>query len=627
MSLYLKTNLGVSCRVSRAWYRRAALKLKGLSPSRMDDFLNNRYFNTTNGPSPFPFSSVRTTPATSFDSQGRLGWNPQNQLTRSGVATAAVGAPGTAPTGWTMTLGLSNGVTRSIVNKGFAGGIEYIDVAFTGTFTTAENITFAAAPGITTIAAQPGQRWCGSFYWALVSGVLPAPVVAIANGIRLRWGNPGVLAANTNANFIPTTLTRVSVIGTAPAATTVVGCDFLYSFAAGRTVNFVLRIGAFQLEQADANSPKPYIETTGTAYFGPRLDYNPADLTPHGLLIEEAATNFVVGNTVLIPNAGNVSAGSSYLGGWPSTRLTGDGTNAIHTAASSNITPTAGQPRRVSATMRMISGTRIQLTVSANHAPITAYVNVNMTNGTVVGSGAGASNITVDDLGAGVYRVGFNYTTNNTVAGPAGITSFITADGDTRLPTNTSSSIVDILFFENCTGSNWHSIIPTYSTVFTAGADVCTTPTGSWLTQGLGTLLVSFTVPAHTTGQSPVIMQLDDGTTNNFVRSFFTTFADNYQVGTRLDTAAVTQVNTTIPTNTNYFTPVKFACSYVSNNARLVTAGGAIAVDNTCTVPTGLTTFRIGNTNGSPAPAMWLREARYYGTGTATDAELQALTR
>ena len=190
-----------------------------------------------------------------------------NVQLRSDPLGAVAGSPGTAPTGWTITLGLSNGVTRSIAATGTdsSTGLPYVDISFVGTFTAGENVTAQCGTAVTVTAASVGQAWSASMNWAVVSGALPAPLTASISGVRIRYGSPGLLA-QTGSSDTPNTsfVTRqVNQNRVAPASTTVVGSDWLWSLGAGQAIDCTVRFGHQQLELGSfATSP---IITTGAA--------------------------------------------------------------------------------------------------------------------------------------------------------------------------------------------------------------------------------------------------------------------------------------------------------------------------------------------------------------------------
>ena len=192
-----------------------------------------------------------------------------NVVLRSDPLGAVAGSPGTAPTGWAiLNFGTVNGVTRSIAGAGTdpTTGLPYVDISFVGTFTAPESPTITAGLGVNPgYAASSSQAWSASMYWAVVAGVLPAPAAAGINGVRLRYNNSGSLLSQTGSSDTPNTTfkNRQSVTVSAPASTTGVGVDWLWSFGAGQAINVTLRFAAHQLELGSFATS--YIPTTTVA--------------------------------------------------------------------------------------------------------------------------------------------------------------------------------------------------------------------------------------------------------------------------------------------------------------------------------------------------------------------------
>ena len=68
---------------STPWYADPAYALNSVLPSFIHDYAIQRYYNSVDGETAFPLTSVRTSNAMQFDSQGQLVWAPANLLLRS----------------------------------------------------------------------------------------------------------------------------------------------------------------------------------------------------------------------------------------------------------------------------------------------------------------------------------------------------------------------------------------------------------------------------------------------------------------------------------------------------------------------------------------------------------------
>jgi hypothetical protein len=87
-----------------------------------------------------------------------------------------------------------------------------------------------------------------------------------------------------NTNFAVRQLTQNAI---APALTTTVGSDWLWSFAAGRAVNFVVRLGHMQLEQGAFASPPIFTEATAATRTAVAQSVGGLNLPPVGAIYAE----------------------------------------------------------------------------------------------------------------------------------------------------------------------------------------------------------------------------------------------------------------------------------------------------------------------------------------------------
>lgn len=172
-----------------------------------------------------------------------------NGITNNIAAGAAVGSPGTAPTGWTKTS--VAGISSAIVGSGIANGMEYIDIQWSGTATAnaAQSLTFNM------VAASIGQTWTGSIYVQLISGTLPISV------LNMDEYNTGYLVGTNNPVSTTTDLKRVAVTRTLNnAGTTQVRIIYALNCAVGVTYDYTVRFALPQIEQG--TSPSSVIRTT-----------------------------------------------------------------------------------------------------------------------------------------------------------------------------------------------------------------------------------------------------------------------------------------------------------------------------------------------------------------------------
>jgi hypothetical protein len=180
-----------------------------------------------------------------------------NLLANTTMAGAALGSPGTAPTGYTVT-GTTNGLTREIVGVGVDAltGFNYVDYRFSGTATVAATLShyFGALDGGQ--AAAPGETYIGSAYLALRAGVAP-PTTYMS--LVARSAVPATVGSFSTATIASALTANLQRFDTAPrlmpAATVSVMVRWGMSLAAGVAYDFTIRVAAPQLETGSVVSP------------------------------------------------------------------------------------------------------------------------------------------------------------------------------------------------------------------------------------------------------------------------------------------------------------------------------------------------------------------------------------
>lgn len=212
--------------------------------------------------------------------EGRLQYNPAdlsiapkllleaqatNYITNNTMQGAVVGTPGTAPNGWFFSTSI-DGVSFRVAAVGVENGVEYFDLAASGTV-TAGNSAGAVTCENAVIAAASGDGWSLSVYMKLVSGSL-AGMSSVAVNILTKKADSTTAENLLGASLTGTALATLSrqslsrVLADANTAS-VQPRIRLVTGTAGQAVNFTLRIGLPQLEKAaSVSSP---IKTTNAA--------------------------------------------------------------------------------------------------------------------------------------------------------------------------------------------------------------------------------------------------------------------------------------------------------------------------------------------------------------------------
>jgi hypothetical protein len=193
--------------------------------------------------------------ALAYSNKGLRVWEARtNTIRNNAMAGAVVGRPGTLPTNWVIN-NVPTGITRTVVGTGTVQGIDYIDINLAGTATSTSVISIWLEP-VNSIPAASGQAWTASSWLQVIQSdvnVTALNVIVVGtNGAVLTESASGVNAISQAASLarFPTTFTM------AQGTTTNVHVRIqTNSITSGQTINWTVRIGWPQLEQAAFASP------------------------------------------------------------------------------------------------------------------------------------------------------------------------------------------------------------------------------------------------------------------------------------------------------------------------------------------------------------------------------------
>jgi hypothetical protein len=189
-----------------------------------------------------------------------------NAIRNNTMVGAVGGTPGTLPTNWQFQSAVA-GVSYSVVAAGTEDGIDYMDIRFFGTVTTAGGLNIRPDAYPYPTSAAVGQNWVSSAFFKLVAGSFSG-VTSHYFAIEETSSSDVYLSGAGYARPIPSGAALKSQRAAATrqltsATTTKVGGYIGVSVSLGADVDFTLRIGLPQMEQgAFATSP---IKTTGAA--------------------------------------------------------------------------------------------------------------------------------------------------------------------------------------------------------------------------------------------------------------------------------------------------------------------------------------------------------------------------
>ena len=550
----------------------------------------------------------RGTNATYFDSAGVLKYAPNNAIRNSTMVNAAAGTPGTAPTNWTLTSG--GGVTREIVGVGAESGITYIDVRFSA----ASGINFFVIPELATqVAALSGQSWTSSFYIQLVGGSLTN--LTIDHNLQENSAAGAFLAA-TIVQFTPTNAAlvgqRYSISRTLNNASTAFLQNYIRGVASG-AYDITLRIGLPQLEIGDTVGPA--IPTSGTAYYGPRFDYNPATLAAQGLLIEEQRTNTAYPSITPAATTGTMLIGTGIATTVANAAVAPDGTTTAtsYTSVQGNINSSAGS------SIRHLNG----VTVAGTYT-VSFFAKANTGGFSVVVRfvDAGASldtsvTCSATDGGNNIITTQWRryYATITLGAGSTGFYSIF------NFASNSDTTYVWGAQLE--AGAFPTSYIPTTVAQATRQPDVASVNTLSpWFNASEGTIYSDFA--GRVSGTQPYMSMLaNTGETERIYQRYVSGQYQSFVRIANVDSLGVYNSSESSAVNAKIATAYNSSQLAVSTNGQAVTGAAVTSVSG---VPSGLNKLWLGSFAGSSSFANgYLRRITYYPR-RLSNAELVAIT-
>lgn len=622
------------------WYRAEGYALNRVMPTFIHDYTNQRYWNTTDGETAFPIATLRTTNATMIDRQGRLSWAPHQLCSRGQTLSSwSIGSDGTislsgnyAPTGapsyyaqWTTsspTAGVQLGGQAVVVGAYMSASIylryvnhEWARLVFYSSFNT----------------SSQNRCWVNlrtKTLGTVSSGVPASNTTASIQDVGNGWVRVTVTGLNqwnstTDGNVLFATTTG-------DGSTTRVGD--------GATIEAASCI----FEMTGAQTPqdwRPEFNTSGSAVYLPRFEYNHVTGEARGLRIEPSQTN-------LVPTSSGTGAamfngvGSSVSDGAPTWSfgtavITGgtSGTQQYVTNNGTGLSATTGSSYSVSLFIKRGTSRYAQLTTSANYntpATTAPYINYDFDTGSFTTGGTNyiASSGFAIPIADGWVRVGFSFTANATSTGASVILAIVDSNSALRLDTATSTGLTVLAFGGQVENQGQvTSFIPTYGTTATRAADNFTLTSIPWYNQTEGSIYARAVPSQSDTVNTRRLLEFSDGTSNN-----------RYQMARASSAARVQNVSTVggvssfVPistTSTTDYVSFKSLMTYTTALRRITLNGDTVTSSATVGPSSGMTQLIVGSlvglTNANTFGG-WVQEIRYYGDGSASDAQIQAMT-
>jgi hypothetical protein len=381
---------------------------------------------------------------------------------------------------------------------------------------------------------------------------------------------------------------------------------------------------------------RPEFNTTGSAVYLPRFEYDHVTGAYRGLRIEPQQTNVITDSTAdatgWTTSATTVTDGTPVWGFDTAVITGGTPTSQYAYYAGSSLSATSGSSYSVSAFVKRGTSRYVQMTTSANYnAPSTTapYINYDFDTNTFATGGTNyiASSGFAQVLADGWVRLGMSFTANTTASGSSCLIAIVDSLAATRLLATTSTGLT-VLSFGHQTENQGAvtSFIPTYGTAATRAVENFTLSSIPWFNQTQGSIFVR-AVPAQSdTVNTRRIINFNDGTSNNRVE-LSRSGTQKIQNVSAVGGTATFNPNST--TNTIDYTVFQAIGTYSTTIRRITLNGDTVATSATAGPSSGLTQAIIGSTVGIPNGNTfggWLQEIRYYADASASDAQIQAMT-
>lgn len=366
----------------------------------------------------------------------------------------------------------------------------------------------------------------------------------------------------------------------------------------------------------------------------PRIDYDPVTLAVRGLLVEEQRTNLLLysadpSNAAWIKNSASIGAGTTGPAGLAAQKLV--------EASGASLSPSLAQSATV-ADAATVTGWRFvksgersfaRMQISSSGGTAYAACRFSLTDGTKVAGDTDVALNSATNVKSGAINWGNGWwmlwlsCTLPAGATTASIQTRIVPDAGTFAYTGDGSSGIYVGPGQLEVGGFPTSYIATTGSQVSRGADIAQINTLSpWYNAIASTLYVEFT-PMAESALYQRILDLNDGTANNSVRSFRGGGGITQMSSTA---AGVSDVSLLGSGNAATGVVARKAMALERNNMSISLNGAAPSVDNSCEMPS-VTNLRLGHTAGTPGAFLngYFRKVRYYPK-RLSNAELQALT-
>lgn len=386
-----------------------------------------------------------------------------------------------------------------------------------------------------------------------------------------------------------------------------------------------------------------YFDSSGTLQTvgsdTPRLNHDPITLAAKGILIEESRTNVIRNSTmqgasvgVYANNSGPGGAAGSLPTNWGSRGTLASGLTA-YVAATGTEYGMAYMDLRIAGTAASGNGFGVYFegnnTVAATPGQIwsgTVYARlINNTGYTsssliVLGRAVGGSAATSSQDTKTLTSALTKFSVVHTVGGSA---AYVHSGIDIIYTAGVVDARIRIYApqLENARAPS--SFIPTAGVAATRSPDVLTLPTGTWFSGTAGTIFVEGDMFLTFHAANPGSVAIDDGTPQNTIFMGIDMNAKHDYTIFNGGTKFFEYISTP-----SYVPPTVFkqSLAYETNNVIAASDGTLSPLDTSVTLPTGLTTLRLGDRRaGGARMDGHIRQFRYYPR-RASNGLVQQLT-
>ncbi len=262
---------------------------------------------------------------------------------------------------------------------------------------------------------------------------------------------------------------------------------------------------------------------------------------------------------------------------------------------------TSGVSYSASAIVKAETCTACQIFLSSSAFGLTAWQNYDLAGGVLGSGGTATLNPRIVSLGAGWFWISMTaVATVTAAAGPLSL-NMLTSASAVRNESYTGTSRTMLAFWawteDNAAFPSSAMLATTEPNAATRGQDNLTSSFSTLFPSGVGTVLLSVVLPFTAVGTDQVLIDINDGSTNNRIRARNVAGGNTIVVG-----RTISGINTDATTIGSMTPGTLFRMGLTFDGSTLVANFNGGANQLVTGLPSGLTTLRIGNNSLGTAP-------------------------